>query len=184
MNRVSATSTATPDPKAQRANQLRTGTYNNTAICIYDGRLATTAHTGKTGNRYGTCADCTDATQRLDYRQAAVYVTNRIEAEAVKTEDPAETLGNILDALPEVMPAVFQKMGTADHLAVALLPEVTERVRATRDLYRSRATADEGYAEVFDIMLGAIRNGADPSAVSERVLELFQLARDERKANA
>lgn len=177
MNRVSATSTATPDPKAQRANQLRTGTYNNTAICIYDGRPATTAHTGKTGNRYGTCADCTDATQQLDYRQAAVYVTNRIEAEAVKTEDPAETLGNILDALPEVMPAVFQKMGTAPDLAEVLRPEVTDRVRALRDIYHARATATGGMVEIWDIILDAIRKGHQPANVTGHVVGLMEQAR-------
>lgn len=114
---------------------------------------------------------------RLTFRQAAVFVSNRLEAEAVKTADPAETLDNVLDALPEVMPEVFQKMGTPAELAVVLRPEVEHRVRGLRNIYQARATADEGYSEVLDIMLGWIREGADPADVSEQVLDLFEQAR-------
>lgn len=177
MHSIAQTSTTPSTQTEQRAVQLTSGTYNNTAVCIYDGRPATTAHTGKTGNRYGTCADCTDATQQLDYRQAAVYVTNRIEAEAVKTADPAETLGNILDALPEVMPEVFQKMGTAPDLAEVLRPEVTDRVRSLRDIYHARASATGGMVEIWDIVLDAIRKGHEPADVTGHVVGLMGQAR-------
>lgn len=172
--------TATTPSSELRADQLRAGTYNNTAVCVYDGHPATTARTGKTGNRYGLCTDCDHADEQVTYQQAAVFVTNRLEAQAVTTADPAATLGNILDVLPEVMPEVLQKMGTADDLAEALLPKVADRVRAIRDLYQARATADAGYAEVLGIMLAAIRGGADPGDVGERVLELLAQARTEK----
>lgn len=137
-------------------------------IKTIDGRLTLVAR----ADQLGVALD----EVRLTYRQAAVFVTNRLEAEAVKTADPAETLGNILDTLPEVMPEVFHKMGTPAELAEALRPEVTNRVRFIRDLYRARAKADPAYAEILNIMLDATRDGADPADVSSQVLELMQQA--------
>lgn len=41
-----------------KADQLRAGTYDNTAVCVYDGTPAVAARLGETGNRYGVCAAC------------------------------------------------------------------------------------------------------------------------------
>ncbi len=190
-------STATPDPSEQRdeaddntayltelkreCERLRvalqltdTPSADLPEIKTIDGRVTCLAWTGELGVALDEV--------RITYRQAAVFITSSLETEALGTADPAETLGNILDALPEVMPEVFHEMGTAEDLAEALRPEITNRVRFIRDLYRARATADPAYAEILDIMLDATRDGADPADVSGQVLELLQQARAEKAA--
>lgn len=188
-------STATPDPRDQRDEADDNAAYlpaltrecerrglalqltddpniDLPEIRTIDGRLTCIAR----ADQLGIALD----EVRLTFRQAAVFIVNRLEDEAVKTADPAQTLGNILDALPEAMPDVFKKTGTAPDLAEALQPEVAERVAAMRDLYHARATAGEAYTEILDVMLRAIRDGADPADVCERVLQLMGQVRSER----
>lgn len=112
------------------------------------------------------------------YRHAAaVFVTNKIEAEALKTAAPADTLGDVLEGLPETMPGVFRTMGLDDALAEELRPEVTERLTTIREIHRVRATADAALHEVLDIVLGTVREGADPADVFEHVLGIFAQVR-------
>jgi hypothetical protein len=48
----------TDDQDRTRTEQLRTGTYNNTTVCVYDGTPAITTRTGKSGNHFGLCTPC------------------------------------------------------------------------------------------------------------------------------
>ncbi|MET7779601.1 hypothetical protein ABZU94_29895 [Streptomyces mirabilis] len=123
-----------------------------------------------------------DDDTRLTYLQAAVFITNQLEAEAVKTADPAKTLGNILDALPEVMPQVFQKMGTAQGLVKALQPEVADRLQALRDIYAARAEVGTDFGYVFEVMADAMRRGASAQAMHAQVPGVLQRVRAEKAA--
>jgi hypothetical protein len=54
------------DPSMLKAEQLKAGTYDSTAVCVYDGRPATAHRTGESGNRYGLCAECAETTVPMD----------------------------------------------------------------------------------------------------------------------
>jgi hypothetical protein len=110
----------------------------------------------------------TDGT-RLAHQAAAVYVANKIYDEAIATTNPAATLDDISDALPEVMPEVFKTMGTVSGLAEDLLPEVTNRVWAFTVVAHARADVGNGYGYVLDVMADSLRRGADPQAVRAEV---------------
>src|SRR5581483_8118704 len=120
------------------------------------------------------CADCADSDDLVLHQQAAVYVANSIEAEALKTADTAKTLDNVLDALPETLTHVFRKMGTTPDLAETLRPEITKRIRFMRDIHAARAAGSEACREVWDILLDAIRKGSDPSTVMDQAIGLME----------
>jgi hypothetical protein len=121
---------------------------------------------------------------RVTYLQAAVFVANKVEAEARTTSDPAGTLTHILGALPDAFPEALANSGTPNVEAIApmLLPEVTARLRAFEVLYRGRMTATGAHQEALNFMIGALRDGADPKALGEQVIEL--LTQPRAKANA
>lgn len=110
---------------------------------------------------------------RITQQMGAAYVANSIETEALKTDDPAKTLGDVLDALPEVLPQVFRKMDTDPGLGEALRPEITRRVRYLRDIHTARAAGDDDTREIWDILLGAIRKGSDPGDVVDHLIGLI-----------
>lgn len=113
---------------------------------------------------------------RITYLAASVYLTNKLHDEAMKQDDPAKTLDDIADALPEIMPGVFADMGTAPDLAAALLPLVVDRIWAFTVVEHARAAADPGYRYVFGILADGLRNGGDPASVRadvKRVTERF-----------
>ncbi|MEU1515545.1 hypothetical protein ABZ490_25915 [Streptomyces sp. NPDC005811] len=103
--------------------------------------------------------------QRITALAAAVYVASQVHAEALKHADPAATLDDIADALPEVMPEVFQTMGTAPDVAAVMLPEVTDRVWAYTVIEHARADVDPGYRYVLDILVDGLKKGGDPATV-------------------
>ncbi len=109
--------------------------------------------------------------ERLTYQAAAVYVTGQIYDEAVKTSNPAATLDDIADALPEVMPDVFRAQGTSPDLAAVLLPEVTNRVWAFTAIEHARTEAGDGHGYLFDWLAEKLRAGADPHTVRTAALD-------------
>ncbi|MER6065078.1 hypothetical protein ABT167_28720 [Streptomyces sp. NPDC001792] len=127
-----------------------------------------------------------DPDTRVNYRQAAVLVANRVETEALGTSDPAGTLANILGALPALFPQAVKNSGTPDVEAIApmLQPEVTARLKAYEVLHRGRKTAVGAHIEALDLMIGALRGGADPKALGEQVIELLTHGASDRKRRA
>ncbi|MGC9381518.1 hypothetical protein [Streptomyces sp. MH13] len=107
------------------------------------------------------------------YQQGAIYTANKIEAAALSAPNPATTLAQVADALPEVLPTVLDGMGAVPGTAEAILPDVTARVLAFQVLHQAKSTADGAYGEALDIMLDAVRSGADPADVGEEVLGLL-----------
>ncbi|MEU1117806.1 MULTISPECIES: hypothetical protein [unclassified Streptomyces] len=113
----------------------------------------------------------------LYYLAAAAFIGRSIETEALSTDDVASTLDNCADALPHIMPAVFANLSMGAVLEPELRPLLDEWLRIAARMHRARATASEAVRAVLDIMLDAIRGGADPGAVGDRVLELIEQAR-------
>ncbi|MET7651537.1 hypothetical protein [Streptomyces sp. NPDC005486] len=105
-----------------------------------------------------------DDEQRITYQAAAMYLANEVHDEAMKTANPAATLDNIADALPEVLPQVFKTMGTAPDLAAVLLPEVTDLVWAYTVVEHGRAEAG-GFGYVFGVLADNLKHGASPDTV-------------------
>lgn len=108
---------------------------------------------------------------RLTHQAAAVLVARDMYAEALKQDNPAASLDDICDALPKVMPQVFQELGTAPDLAAALLPEVTDRVWAFTAVEHARAEAGDGYGYLFDYLADGLRKGADPHTIRKAALD-------------
>ncbi|MFJ2737696.1 hypothetical protein [Streptomyces sp. NPDC087317] len=107
-------------------------------------------------------------TDRITYQAAAVYVAARIHAAATMDPDPAATLDDIADALPEVLPQVFTIMGTDPGLAETLLPEVADRVWAYVVVEHARAEAG-CYGYVFELLADELKCGANPAAIRTQV---------------
>ncbi len=107
----------------------------------------------------------------LTYQAAALYIAGKVYTEALSTPNPASTLDDVCDALPEVMPEVFQKTGTAPALATVLLPEVANLLWAYTAIEYARAEAGDGYGYLFDWLGGTLRDGADPHTVRKAALD-------------
>lgn len=102
---------------------------------------------------------------RITYLAASVYLTNKLHDQALKQDNPAKTLDDIADALPEIMPGIFKDMGTAPDLAAALLPLVVDRIWAHTVVEHAKAAADPGYRYVYGILADGLRKGGDPASV-------------------
>ncbi|MFJ8349756.1 hypothetical protein ACIQ9J_26010 [Streptomyces sp. NPDC094153] len=108
-------------------------------------------------------------TDRITHQAAAVYVAAQIHAAATMDPDPAATLDDIADALPEVLPQVFTTMGTDPGLAETLLPEVADRVWAYTVVEHARAEAGTDYGYVFELLADELKCGANPAAIRTQV---------------
>jgi hypothetical protein len=106
----------------------------------------------------------------ITYEAGAVYVATAIYDEALATTNPAKTLDDIADALPEVMPGVFKTMGTAPDTAAALLPAINDRIWAFTAIEHARVEAGDGYGYLFDLLVNNLRVGADPHTVRSTAL--------------
>ncbi|MFI9170487.1 hypothetical protein [Streptomyces lincolnensis] len=117
----------------------------------------------------------------LTYRAAALYLARETYAEALKQDDPAAALDDICDALPEVMPQVFQEKATDPALAKALLPELADRMWAfTAVEYARTQAADYEVGYLFDLFADALKNGADPKTIRTEALAMPKRLRDAR----
>lgn len=114
-------------------------------------------------------AEVADDEFRITCQAAAVHIANEIHDQATATPNPAETLDDVADALPEVMPKVLAQLGTAPDLAAVLLPEVASRVWAFTVVEHARAIWDPGYVYVLDFLVDGLKKGSDPGAVRSDV---------------
>lgn len=114
----------------------------------------------------------------ITYKACAVYLAGELYDQALKEDNPAATLDDIANAIPETMPRVFQAMDTAPDLAAALLPSITDLVWAYTAIEHSRIEAGDGYGYLFDYLAGALRNGADPHLIRKDALAAPARIRD------
>ncbi|MFF7840390.1 hypothetical protein ACFZC6_16420 [Streptomyces ossamyceticus] len=122
------------------------------------------------------------------HKAGALYIATAAYTEALATKNPAKTLDDIADALPSVMPQVFDTLGTTPELAAALLPEIKNLVWAFNAIEYARveaADADCGY--LFDYLAELLKQGADPQrirtdalAAPRRLRELAEQAGDDQ----
>ncbi|MDX3708763.1 hypothetical protein PV733_07215 [Streptomyces europaeiscabiei] len=121
-----------------------------------------------------------DDETRLNHKAVAVYLARLLHDQALAEDNPAKTLDDIADSLPEVMPEVFAEMGTAPDLAALLLPEVADRMWAFTVVAHARAEVGDDYGYVFDILADNVRNGRDPQAVRAEVPRVVEKIRASR----
>ncbi|MET8098134.1 hypothetical protein ABZV29_16890 [Streptomyces sp. NPDC005236] len=130
--------------------------------------------------------DTTQTTERTEESPAdfsrylsagAAFIARSFEAEALKTDNPADTLDACRAHLAEVLPQAAENCNIGPDLAAELTPHLEHWLHCAANLHRARATADGPLREVLDILLDAIRKGADPVHVGARVLELLAEAR-------
>lgn len=126
-------------------------------------------NSGTTATAPSTPTDQLAKGTRLTPQAAAVYLARLLHDKALATSNPAATLDDIADGLPEVMPGVFADMGTAPDLAAVLLPEVSDRIWAFTVVAHARAEVGDDYGYVLDILADNVRNGRDPQAVRDEV---------------
>ncbi|MET8134658.1 hypothetical protein ABZV24_22345 [Streptomyces sp. NPDC005251] len=115
---------------------------------------------------------------RSSYLSAgAAFIARGFEAEALKTDNPADVLDACRPHLAEVLPQAAENCNIGPDLAAELAPYLEHWLHCAAELHRMRATASGPLVEVLDILLDAIRKGADPVHVGARVLELLAEAR-------
>lgn len=140
------------------------------SIRIHAGLLSTTA--GCVRNTTPRVkVDLTRRATRRTHKAGALYIATAAYTEALTTPNPAATLDNIADALPSVMPQVFDTLGTTPDLAAALLPEIRNLVWAFNAIEYARVEAadfDCGY--LFDYLAELLKKGADPHSIREDAL--------------
>jgi hypothetical protein len=111
-----------------------------------------------------------DTEQRITALAGALYVANSVYAEALKSADPAATLDNICDALPEVLPEVLGVIKATPELTKVLADDVADRLWAYTAIEYSRAEAGDGYGYIFDLMVEALEKGGDPHSIRATAL--------------
>lgn len=119
-----------------------------------------------------------DDEERITALAAAAYIAGCAYDEALRMDDPAKTLDNMADALPEVMPKVFATLNTTPDVAAVMLPAVTARVRAYGVVEQARTTWDPGYRYVADVLVDGLKKGADPDAVTTAALDVPRRIRE------
>ncbi|MEU0429424.1 hypothetical protein ABZ235_38805 [Streptomyces canus] len=120
-------------------------------------------------NPYGLMATTVDG-PRTAALAAAAYLTSAMYDLARNTPDPARTLDDIADELPEIMPGVLKTVGVKPDTAAALLPAITTYVWAFAAIEYARAEAGEGYGYIFDLLADNLRKGAEPIGVKTTAL--------------
>jgi hypothetical protein len=112
---------------------------------------------------------------RVTALAAALHVANTTYTQALKMPNPAVTLDNICDALPEVLPQVLGVIKTTPELAKVLTDDITDRLWAYTVVEHARAEADEGYNYVFDLLADSLKHGTGPQAVRDEVPRVVKL---------
>jgi hypothetical protein len=127
-----------------------------------------------------TAREHDDSETRVTHQAAAVYVANKAYDEALTTNNPAATLSDISDALPELLPEAFKTTGTAPDLAAALLPAIADRIWAFTAVAHARAEIGGDYGYVVDVLADSLKRGADPQAIRAEVPRVVERIRIER----
>lgn len=182
---MSITTFRTTDSAEQTAatpfEALCNGNANLTTPAIRDARANTRVSLAQLAAKTADPFAGLDDDTVLTYRAAALYLARETYAEALKQDDPAAALDDICDALPEVMPQVFQEKGTDPALAKALLPELADRMWAfTAVEYARTQAADHEVGYLFDLFADALKNGADPKTIRTEALATPKRLRDAR----
>lgn len=120
---------------------------------------------------------------RITALAAALYVANATYAEALKMPNPAATLDDICDALPEVMPEVLAVVKTTPEGAEVLKSSIADLMWAYTAVEHARTEAGDGYGWIFDLLVEALEKGGNPHtiradalAVPSRIREIAELA--------
>lgn len=119
-----------------------------------------------------------DNEERITALAAAAYIAGCAYDEALRMDDPAKTLDNMADALPEVMPKVFATLNTTPDLAAVMLPAVTDRVRAYTAVEHARIEAGDGYGYILDLLAESLRKGADPDVIRTTAVDVPRRIRE------
>ncbi|MET8169313.1 hypothetical protein ABZT34_34530 [Streptomyces sp. NPDC005329] len=128
-------------------------------------------------NPHGIMATRVDE-PRITALAAAVFIANAAYREALTMPNPASTLDDIADALPEVMPEVLSTVKTAPELAEVLHTAIADRVWAYTAIEYARAEAGAGYNYPFDTLVEALEHGADPHVIRAKALDVPRRIRE------
>ncbi|MEU5633503.1 hypothetical protein ACH47C_26785 [Streptomyces rishiriensis] len=120
----------------------------------------------------------TDDEPRITALAAALYVANCTYTEALKMPNPAATLDDICDALPEVMPQVIGVIKTTPELTKVLTDDITDRLWAYTAIEYARAEAGAGYSWVFDVLVEALEKGGNPHTIRADALDVPRRIRE------
>lgn len=128
-------------------------------------------------NPHGLMATRVDE-PRITALAAALYVANATYAQALKMPNPAMTLDNICDALPEVMPQVLGVIKTTPELTKVLTDDITDRLWAYTAVEYARVEAGDGYGYIFDLLVEALEKGGNPHAIRADALDVPRRIRE------
>jgi hypothetical protein len=96
---------------------------------------------------------------------ASVYVARAAYRAALAMPDPAATLADIVNALPDVLPQVLGIVKIAPELAEVLHTAITDRMQAYTVVERARTTWHPDYLYALDILADGLNKGGDPASV-------------------
>ncbi|MCX4858971.1 hypothetical protein [Streptomyces canus] len=114
----------------------------------------------------------TPAADELACQAAAVFVAKAAYTTALETDEPAGTLDNIADALPEVMPKVLDIVHTSPELADTLQTSIADQLWAYSAIEHARVEAGDGYGYVFDLLADDLKAGRDPHLARKTALDV------------
>jgi len=113
----------------------------------------------------------------------AVWVANAAYKAALESTQPAKSLDNMCDALPEILPKIVSIVRITPELAEVLKDAVADRLWAYTAVEYARTEAGDGYAYIFDLLAEALEKGGDPHtirtdalAAPKRIRELAEQA--------
>lgn len=118
----------------------------------------------------------------MTHDETAADIARELEAEALKTSNPAGTLTHMREVLPELLADSVAALGLAPATAPVLRPLVDHRLNCFANVHGLFETLAPDKREPYEIMLNAVREGADPVAVGEQMLDILARARAEKTA--
>ncbi|MFF7884283.1 hypothetical protein ACH40F_29310 [Streptomyces sp. NPDC020794] len=118
----------------------------------------------------------------VTYKAAALYVATAAYNEALTTPNPAATLDDMRDALPEIMPDVCKVVSAAREFTETLRATIADYLRAYTAIEHARIEAGDGYSYLFDLLAEGLQNGVDPQITRTTALaapgRIRELAKD------
>lgn len=122
-------------------------------------------------NPHGLMATSVDE-PRYTALAAALFVANATYTQALKMPNPATTLDDICDTLPEVLPQVLGVIKTTPELTEVLKDAIADRMWAFTAVEYARIEAGDGYGYIFDLMVEALEKGGDPHSIRATALDV------------
>jgi len=114
----------------------------------------------------------------IQARTTALYIANAGYTEALKTPNPAATLDDIADALPDAMPELVRILGTTPALASILQSAITDRLSAYAVVEQARASTTNDCGWAFDLLIDGLHHGGNPTTVRADAQRLAALGRN------